>query len=130
MTERAGFERILERLPILQKRHTARMIARSICGGDTSDMLKSFFEDLNELKWLLVDVESNSLPALKMFILYLDYFECADDAWKLRLLTKRNFPNATIKTEKPDVVTCLPLHRPLLEPLLTRAPVHRRWISH
>ena len=75
-------------------------------GGDTSDMIKSFFQDLNELKWLLVDVESNSLPALKMFIRYLDYFDCASDAWKLRLLTKRKFPNATLKTEKRDVVTC------------------------
>ena len=69
-------------------------------------MIKSFFQDLNELKWLLVDVESNSLPALKMFILYLDYFDCASDAWKLRLLTKRKFPNATLKNEKPDMVTC------------------------
>jgi len=70
-------------------------------------MVKSFFEDLNELKWLLVDVESNSLPALKMFILYLDYFECTADAWKLRLLTKRKFPNATLKIEEPDMVSCL-----------------------
>lgn len=101
---RVSFERIRERLPVLQERHAARMITRRMFGGDTSDMVKSFFEDLNELKWLLVDVESNSLPALKMFILYLDYFDCADDAWKLRLLTKRKFPNATIKTEKPDMV--------------------------
>lgn len=83
------------------------MITMRILGGDTSDMVKSFFEDLNELKWLLVDVESNSLPALKMFILYLDYFECTADAWKLRLLTKRKFPNATLKIEEPDMVSCL-----------------------
>lgn len=105
MAKRTSFERIRERLPDLQERHAARMIARSMLGGDTSDMIKSFFEDLDELKWLLVDVESNSLPALKMFIIYLDYFECAADAWKLRLLTKRKFPNATLKTEKPDMVS-------------------------
>jgi hypothetical protein len=106
MADRASFEQIRERLPVLQERHAARMISRSMFGGITPDMVKSFFEDLNELKWLLVDVESNSLPALKMFILYLDYFKCTYDAWKLRLLTKQKFPNATIKTEKPDVVTC------------------------
>ena len=106
MANRASFERIRERLPDLQERHAARMIERSVLGGDTSDMVKSFFEDLNEVKWLLVDVESNSLPALKMFILYLDYFKCTADAWKLRLLTKRKFPNATLKTEKPEMVSC------------------------
>lgn len=106
MAKRVNFERIRERLPGLQERHAARMIARRILGGDTSDMIKSFFEDLNELKWLLVDVESNSLPALKMFILYLDYFDCTSDAWKLRLLTKHKYPDATIKTEEPDMVSC------------------------
>ena len=84
MTKRVNFERIRERLPGLEERHAARMIERSMFGGDTPDMIKSFFEDLDEVKWLLVDVESNSLPALKMFILYLDYFECTADAWKLR----------------------------------------------
>jgi len=103
-TKRESFERIMKQLPDLQERHAARMITRRMLGGDTADMVKSFFDDLNELKWLLVDVESNSLPALKLFILYLDYFECTTDAWKLRLLTKRKFPNATIKTEKPDTV--------------------------
>mgnify|MGYP006078395901 CR=1 FL=1 len=105
MAVRTSFERIRERLPGLQSRHAARMIARSMLGEDTSDMIKSFFEDLDELKWLLVDVESNSLPALKMFILYLEYFECTADAWKLSLLTKRKFPNATVKTKQPDMVS-------------------------
>jgi hypothetical protein len=112
--KRKAFERIMTQLPQLQERHAARMIARNVLGGDTLDMVKSFFDDLNEVKWMLVDVESNSLPALNMFILYLDYFECTADAWKLRLLTKRKFPNATIKTEQPDMVTCPPwaAHRP------------------
>ncbi len=94
----------MKQLPALQKRHAARMITRSMC-GETSDMIKSFFEDLNQLKSLLVDVESNSLPALKMFILYLDYCRCTADAWKLRVLTKHKFPNATLKTEKADEVS-------------------------
>lgn len=102
--KRKCFERIMTQLPALQERHARRLSARRMLGGDTADMIKSFFEDLNELKWLLVDVESNSLPSLKMFILYLDFFECTADAWKLRVLTKRKFPNATIKTEKPDTV--------------------------
>jgi len=76
-------------------------------------MVKSFFEDFNELKWLLTNVESNSLPALKMFILYLDYWDCTADAWKLRLLTKLKFPNATIKTEKPNMVICHSVNRRL-----------------
>ena len=102
--KRKGFERIMKQLPNLQERHAARMISRRMLGGDTLEMIKSFFDDLNEVKWMLVDVESNSLPALKMFILYLDYFECTADAWKLRLLTKRKFPNATIKIKQPDLV--------------------------
>ena len=102
--KRKGFERIMEHLPGLQDRHAARMITKRMLGGNTPHMIKSFFDDVNEVKWMLVDVESNSLPALKMFILYLDYFECTADAWKLRLITKCKFPNATIKTEKPDMV--------------------------
>lgn len=102
--KRKSFERIVNHLPVLAERHATRTIARSKFGGDTSEMIKGFFEDLNELKWLLVDVESNSLPALKMFIRYLDYLGCNADSWKLRLMTKRKFPNATINCEKPDMV--------------------------
>jgi hypothetical protein len=117
--KRKAFERIMTQLPQLQERHAARMIARNVLGGDTLDMVKSFFDDLNEVKWMLVDVESNSLPALNMFILYLDYFECTADAWKLRLLTKRKFPkrhdqDRTTRYGNLPAVGCPPPQPPLI----------------
>jgi len=126
---RKGFERIIKHLPALQERHATRMIQKRKLGGNTPDMIKSFFDDLNEVKWMLVDVESNSLPALKMFILYLDYFECTSDAWKLRLITKRKFPNATIKTDEPDMVIFAPpqTDRTTLD---APFPIRRTSISH
>lgn len=109
MTERKSYERIAERLPQLEKRHAARLYVRAAMGGDTPETIESFFHDLNELKWLLVAVQSNSLPALKMFTRYLEYFECTFEAWKLRVITKRKFPNATIKTRLPkDTVILAP----------------------
>ena len=80
------------------------MVAKSIIGGYSEEMITDFFQDVNDLRSMLIDVEYNSLPGLKLFALYLDFFVCTADAWKLRLYTKFKFPHATIRTERPEMV--------------------------
>lgn len=103
--KRAAFERLIERLPLLKQRHKVRLVTRQILKGDTNEMKKSLFADINELKWLLVDVESNSYTALVLFIEYLDYARCKADAWKLRMLVSVKFPDGNINFDDQDMVT-------------------------
>lgn len=66
-------------------------------------MYKSLFEDFNELKILIHDADLKSLAALSVFIDYLDLLECNADAWRMRLITKQKFPDASINTDKPEL---------------------------
>lgn len=102
---REAYVKIIERLPILEERHAARLLSRRILGGDTDNMIKTVFEDIDELKWLLLNADMKSLVGLKMFIRYLDFLSCKADAWKLRMITKAIYPECTIKIDDdPDLV--------------------------
>ena len=102
--KRKAIAQIIIKLPSLQKRHSKRIFERKLRGGDTGCMIKELFDDINELRSLLVDAQASSLAALKMFILYLDYLQCNADAWKLRVLTKHKFPKAAIDINEQDLV--------------------------
>jgi hypothetical protein len=118
----AAHARLVAAMPGLQMRHVDRICQRSLNGGDTNEMYKTLFADIDVLKSMLVAIGANNLDALKMMIRYLDYLGCVADAWKLRTQTKRKFPEWSSNIMMPNLVSLF-AHRVLPLFLLTCASI-------
>ena len=82
-------------------RQIARKIYRRRIHGDNVVMLRSLFQDLNDLKDLLYSVNWKSLDGLNLYIDFLIYLDCKRDAWMATCFAKEKFPHHAFYLSEP-----------------------------